>query len=123
MGDVDHIYSLLHVLPTSVTKQLGSAGRVGYTSRLLHHQVGCACGVRSVLEECLQTTWKHLLEAIARLLGDATAGTGNMVSPVAKSQLPPVGEGDRTASYTTACEERSVRDYIHLVGTAEDVGR
>jgi hypothetical protein len=57
------MHSLLHVFPTSVTKQLGSAGRVGDTPRLLHHQVGRACWVRSVLEEGLQATWEHLLEA------------------------------------------------------------
>jgi hypothetical protein len=42
---------------------LSSAGGVGNAPRLLHHQVGCACWVRSVLEECLQASWKHLLEA------------------------------------------------------------
>lgn len=54
--------SLLHVLTTSVTKQLGGTRRLGDSPRLLHDQIGRRSRVRAVLEERLERAREHLFK-------------------------------------------------------------
>jgi hypothetical protein len=51
------------VLAAGIAKQLCGARRICDTPRLLHDQVGGSSGVGAILEEALQRTGEHLLEA------------------------------------------------------------
>ena len=54
--------SLLHVLPPCISKHLRCAWCIGDAPRSSHHRAGGASWATSVVEEALQTAWKHLLE-------------------------------------------------------------
>ena len=54
--------SLFHVLSPCISKHLCRAWCIGDASRSSHHRAGGAGRADSVVEEALQTAWKHLLE-------------------------------------------------------------
>jgi len=54
--------ALLHVLSSSVAEHLRGTWRFCDAPRLCHHERSRSSRVRSVLKECLQAAWEHLLE-------------------------------------------------------------